>query len=694
MKKIVLLLMTVLCSLGVSAQTESAFYNLPEGAFVSGMTSTAALSTPQIYAPYSKSGLKFTSVTGDGDWYTNGTKRNTSGVTGSTTINVAFASQYYIPELKIEGLKDYSYGCGSSSNKYVYSGYGTMVYMTPAKIWCDLIQASSGQAQSLLSNYKTSTNDVMGVFFDNKDVMYIDGISIPITSNTSGQTVDDLFPNEGSHIIVNIYPATITKNAGKYTNVADRTKPIWTGTLTKANFVKNASNAYRGGVNVTFDSPISIEGAFCIELSDMKNSGCAFYIYSAKERSGCNYFGYYLKDGKETYPNPYTLAVSVHAMFPALYKDDASQEELNVMAGGSTKVAIHSNVDPAQFTIECPEWITYDISYEDAGGFKTTDLSYITFTSSNTSVTEPGTITINNRGKEISYTINQTSSIFEKGDNVETIRFVPSKTDNKTVAITTNLAPEAVAVTNTASEWLDYELTAVEGGLNLKLTTKGAATVSRKGVVTLTADNKTVSYDVRQDVVKLVVGDAKWATYAGPIPLTPNDKNLVVKTVAYTDGKLEYTDAASITAFVPVVLFSETAVTETRNFSTSTYNYVFEDSYTSGPLVGVLADTKITPASTDSYNYYFLQNLDGEVAWYLGQEDVTYTVTANHCYLKIEKSAGAPVRAFYFDAPTGIDALTTQIATGTNVRTNLAGQVVNDSYKGIVIENGKKFIKK
>lgn len=401
-----------LCTLSMNAET-SMFYNLPEGAFVSGMTSTAAMSSASVYLPYSPTEYIWTSTTGSGDWYLNDKKQKTTEAF-SQSYQPGYA--YYIPVLKQEGYTDYQYGNGgTAANMRVYGGTASVVYMTPAKLWCDKVQASSGQAQSMLANYKTTTNDVMGVFFNNKDIMYIDGISIPVNSNTPGQTVDDLFPNEGSHIIVNIYPATIIKgDDGKYTNTADRTSPLWTGTLTKTNFSVNSSSSYRGGVNVTFDIPISVSGPFCVELSDMKNSGCAFYIYSAKERTGCNFFGYYLKDGVETYPNPYTLAVSVHAMFPALYKDDASVEEIQIVkAGGDAKVTIHSNVDPKNFTItSSADWISYNeesFTYEDTeNGFKSSKKSNITFAvAANEGAPRKGTITLNNRGKKITYSINQ-----------------------------------------------------------------------------------------------------------------------------------------------------------------------------------------------------------------------------------------------------------------------------------------------
>ncbi|MCF0202266.1 MAG: hypothetical protein HUK08_02780 [Bacteroidaceae bacterium] len=47
-----------------------------------------------------------------------------------------------------------------------------------------------------------------------------------------------------------------------------------------------------------------------------------------------------------------------------------------------------------------------------------------------------------------------------------------------------------------------------------------------------------------------------------------------------------------------------------------------------------------------------------------------------------------------FQAPTGIKNVKTDAQSGKSVLYNLAGQVVNDSYKGIVIKDGKKMIQK
>lgn len=66
-------------------------------------------------------------------------------------------------------------------------------------------------------------------------------------------------------------------------------------------------------------------------------------------------------------------------------------------------------------------------------------------------------------------------------------------------------------------------------------------------------------------------------------------------------------------------------------------------------------------------------------------------LNANKAYLDIEAPAGANL-TFVFGDATGID--TVEAAKASAVRVNLAGQVVGKDYKGVVIENGKKFLNK
>ena len=686
MKKIYILLFMTLCTLSMNAET-SMFYNLPEGAFVSGMTSTAAISSASVYLPYSPTEYIWTSTTGSGDWYLNDKKQKT---TEAFSQSYQPGYVYYIPVLKQEGYTDYQYGNGgTAANMHVYGGTASVVYMTPAKLWCDKVQASSGQAQSMLANYKTTTNDVMGVFFNNKDIMYIDGISIPVNSNTSGQTVDDLFPNEGSHIIVNIYPATIIKgDDGKYTNTADRTSPLWTGTLTKTNFSVNSSSSYRGGVNVTFDIPISVSGPFCVELSDMKNSGCAFYIYSAKERTGCNFFGYYLKDGVETYPNPYTLAVSVHAMFPALYKDDASVEELVLPGkGGDVSAVIHSNVDPKAgegFSIVVPDWLNYEVSYEDTK-FSLSKKNTITFTAeANEGEEREGDITITNRGKVITYHIIQSA----KGEDIIPLESV---TLNTTSYILKKGYKYTLVATLTPSNATDNEITWTSSNESVVTVdnvdgTDPAGTIHYKGdgiaTITATVGDKTATCVVKAvSGVKLNITSAKWATLGLDYPV--NIPSGVVAYKASVDGttvSLTEITGGKIPANEGVILYADEP--DEYNFTVAGNLSPFTDN--------------ALKAAIETYNYtadenvYYL-GLDGEKVVF--KHLTSGSIAAGKAYLLAPKASEAKLDVVVEGTPTGITEVVPMAVKNDGIY-NIQGVRVNNSFKGVVIMNGKKYLKK
>lgn len=99
----------------------------------------------------------------------------------------------------------------------------------------------------------------------------------------------------------------------------------------------------------------------------------------------------------------------------------------------------------------------------------------------------------------------------------------------------------------------------------------------------------------------------------------------------------------------------------------------------------------------DAYYFYKL-SLDSNgnnVGFYWGAEDgAAFTIGAHKAYLKVTKENAANAKAFVFGGDvTGMKAITT-VKTDTNAPLyNLAGQRVGKSYKGIVIQNGKKYVK-
>ena len=75
---------------------------------------------------------------------------------------------------------------------------------------------------------------------------------------------------------------------------------------------------------------------------------------------------------------------------------------------------------------------------------------------------------------------------------------------------------------------------------------------------------------------------------------------------------------------------------------------------------------------------------------------ITFNVESNGTYYVL--AAGTKLGFFGFTytvgTPTGISAISSVASAKSTATYNLAGQQVSDSYKGIVIQNGKKFLKK
>lgn len=122
----------------------------------------------------------------------------------------------------------------------------------------------------------------------------------------------------------------------------------------------------------------------------------------------------------------------------------------------------------------------------------------------------------------------------------------------------------------------------------------------------------------------------------------------------------------------------------------------------------------------DCYDRYLFQNvtyttfnLDKDKAhkWNVeAQGDGTFKIEMNGYYMQLGSStkypdqigvnkttqtnAVLPMLYVLDDSTVGINGITTNKTKGNNVRYNLAGQRVNDSYKGVVIVNGKKMLVK
>lgn len=97
------------------------------------------------------------------------------------------------------------------------------------------------------------------------------------------------------------------------------------------------------------------------------------------------------------------------------------------------------------------------------------------------------------------------------------------------------------------------------------------------------------------------------------------------------------------------------------------------------------------------YLYYQLSAKDGEIGFYWGAEEgAPFTNGAHKAFLPLTPDQAAMSPAFYFDGTaTSITSVATDGMLDLNAPMyNLSGQRVDKSFHGIVIQNGKKVIKK
>lgn len=415
------ILCNVLFCCGFVQAEESSFYDLPKGAFAAGMTENGDTAVGAIYLPHIYKGThKFSSTTGKGDWYSKSKLQKENQETYSYS-NAPMNKSYSMPQLVQEGKRKYQYGARSEvfdSYLFFYVGDSAMHYLTPAKLWTDLVTApEKGYLEGLDAHYNTDSSDVMGVYFNNITVLYIDGISIPIsvggTEEAKTKTEANLF-SEGARVVVNIYKATAIGGGTK--NKADKSNVIWSDTLTADNFTPFKDNArYRGALNVTFAEPISIDGAFVVELSGMKTSGCHFYVF-CDQSNARNQWGYYIEDGVETYPDSHCLAVSVHAMFPALCQDENESLDIEMPAIGADweldnrpERTIYANLP---YSLEGNDWSTeksegLDIEISIYASWEDYTKWFFSMPANTTDSTITGKFHFIFRGKTLTYNITQ-----------------------------------------------------------------------------------------------------------------------------------------------------------------------------------------------------------------------------------------------------------------------------------------------
>ena len=106
-------------------------------------------------------------------------------------------------------------------------------------------------------------------------------------------------------------------------------------------------------------------------------------------------------------------------------------------------------------------------------------------------------------------------------------------------------------------------------------------------------------------------------------------------------------------------------------------------------------DTEWITPEDQTCKYYKLTVKNGKAGFYYGANDgAIFENQAHRAYLPVPVSQTNGAKGFFFNEATGIDNMLATDENAGHAVYNLSGQLVNDSYKGVVIINGKKVLRK
>lgn len=182
---------------------------------------------------------------------------------------------------------------------------------------------------------------------------------------------------------------------------------------------------------------------------------------------------------------------------------------------------------------------------------------------------------------------------------------------------------------------------------------------------------------------KVTITSAGFATHASKFAVDYSNRTdgLEAYAVKYADGKLTYNKINGIVPANTAVLLSGDANEYTLTVS-------------GGAVTTVDTDLQVADGETKGNgNIYCLANKSKGVGFYRVETGVQ--IPANKAYLEINASTSAKYYSIGIGGnTTGIQAIQQNSVKADGIMYSLSGQRVGKDYKGIVICNGKKMIKK
>lgn len=183
---------------------------------------------------------------------------------------------------------------------------------------------------------------------------------------------------------------------------------------------------------------------------------------------------------------------------------------------------------------------------------------------------------------------------------------------------------------------------------------------------------------------KVTITNAGFATFAASYPVDYSANGLEAYAVKYADGKLSYNKIDGIVPANTAVLLSG----EAKDYTLTAAE---------GTATKVDTDLQVADGETkgDGNIYCLANKASNGVGFY--QVSSSVTIPANKAYLEIATPTTTPAKYYSIGIggnTTGIQAIQQNSVKADGIMYSLSGQRVGKDYKGIVICNGKKMIKK
>ena len=178
----------------------------------------------------------------------------------------------------------------------------------------------------------------------------------------------------------------------------------------------------------------------------------------------------------------------------------------------------------------------------------------------------------------------------------------------------------------------------------------------------------------------------KWSTCILPFATALPD-GLKAYTCSSKDdekGVFYLTNASSIEAYTPYILYSESGYTGTLTGEVNASQYPEDGKVAQGYLTGAIEKQTTNEG-------YVLQNKGDGVKFYLMDSGQSYTIPAGKCWATPPTSTA---QSFSFEFPTAVNGIVEVAESKNESKYNLSGIMIDAPKSGqLYIQNGKKYVK-